>query len=63
MRDQHHLQQLRRMPSEWHRRGMTSPDEIDALVAHRLGEDYPAAGGNAMAEPSYADFFTAPAAA
>ncbi|WP_144710444.1 hypothetical protein [Curtobacterium pusillum] len=62
MRDQHHLQQLRQVPSEWHRRGMTSPAEIDALVATRVGETFSAVSG-LHAEPSYADFFVAPTAA
>ncbi|WP_439689798.1 hypothetical protein ACRQ4C_01480 [Curtobacterium sp. SP.BCp] len=61
MRDQHQLHQLRQNPTEWHRRGMTAPAEIDVLVANRLQENYPTIA--AAGEPSYADFFTAPAAA
>lgn len=49
------LEQLRRNPNEWHRRGMTSPTEIDQLVTERLGHRYTLN----TAEPSYADFFIA----
>ncbi|MDM7886541.1 hypothetical protein QUG92_15630 [Curtobacterium sp. RHCKG23] len=52
------LEQLRRNPTEWHRRGMTSPTEIDQLVTERLGHLYISNSLNA-AEPSYADFFVA----
>ncbi|QKS18833.1 hypothetical protein HUN58_01990 [Curtobacterium sp. Csp1] len=52
------LEQLRRIPTEWHRRGMTSPTEIDQLVTERLGHRY---SNNTLntSEPSYADFFVA----
>jgi hypothetical protein len=50
-----HVSTLRSDPREWHRRGMRSPGEIDALVHARLGlSDLPAA---AATDPTYADFF------
>ncbi|WP_181429213.1 hypothetical protein [Curtobacterium sp. MCSS17_008] len=51
MRDHHVLDQLRQDPTEWHRRGMHAPSEIDRIVTERLGRR--------TAEPSYADFFVA----
>lgn len=60
MHDSNRLHQLRQIPGEWHRRGMTSPAELDALIDARLGEGY---GNGSATEPSYADFFAAPAAA
>ncbi|WIB01599.1 hypothetical protein [Curtobacterium sp. MCBA15_012] len=47
------LSELRTRPSEWHRRGMSHPDELQAMVHRRLLEDVPT-------EPTYSDFFTAP---
>ncbi len=56
MRETIPLDVLRRHPTEWRRRGMTPPSELDALVAARVaGTDRPFAVG----EPSYADFFAA----
>lgn len=43
----------RSQPVEWHRRGMSHPDEIAAMVLRRLHEDAPV-------EPTYGDFFVAP---
>jgi hypothetical protein len=60
VRDESRLHQLRQIPGEWHRRGMTSPAELDAIIEARLGEPF---GIHSAAEPSYADFFAAPAAA
>lgn len=45
------LHDLRRQPDEWHRRGLSHPDEIDAMVSRRTS-------GSTPAEPTYADFFT-----
>ncbi len=45
-----HLSDLRREPTEWHRRGMRHPDEIDALVHARIH-------GGIPPEPAYGDFF------
>lgn len=56
MRDHLSLDTLRQHPTEWHRRGMTSPAEIDQMVAARLGASERVF---APAEPSYADFFVA----
>lgn len=52
------LEQLRLNPTEWHRRGMSAPTEIDQLVTERLGHLYISNSLN-TAEPSYADFFVA----
>lgn len=61
MRDENRLHELRQIPDEWHRRGMTSPAELEAIVHRRLGL-HPAADPAAAwtADPSYADFFAAP---
>ena len=56
MPDQITLDTLRAHPSEWHRRGMTSPAEIAEMVAVRL---HASDRQFAPIEPSYADFFTA----
>ncbi|MFZ6993183.1 hypothetical protein ACO0E1_14935 [Curtobacterium sp. RRHDQ66] len=48
------LDQLRRIPTEWHRRGMSAPGEIDQIITARLGEHYTT---QHTAEPAYADFF------
>ncbi|MEK6311544.1 MAG: hypothetical protein V4737_16230 [Curtobacterium sp.] len=46
------LEELRRDPREWHRRGLTHPAVLRAMVVARVnGHDGPAP------EPSYADFF------
>ncbi len=58
MSNRHTLAELRLNPTEWHRRGMTSPNEIDQLVTERLGHRYSKNSLN-TAEPSYADFFVA----
>jgi hypothetical protein len=50
------MQELRSDPLEWHRRGMSSPVEIDRIVISRLG-----AGLGVSADPTYADFFQAAA--
>ncbi|MDP4332435.1 hypothetical protein Q7F20_03570 [Curtobacterium sp. A7_M15] len=52
------LEQLRRIPTEWHRRGMSAPTDIDKLVTERLGHRY-ISDTQHTAEPSYADFFVA----
>lgn len=46
------IHELRQSPVEWHRRGLLHPDEVEALVHHRLLQNVPA-------EPSYSDFFRA----
>lgn len=56
MTDSQILAQLRRNPTQWHRRGMTAPVEIDQMIADRLGQPY---FTQDAVEPSYADFFTA----
>ncbi|WP_182066339.1 hypothetical protein [Curtobacterium sp. ME12] len=61
MQHQYNVHQLRQIPTEWHRRGMSSPAEIDALVNERLGQ--PRLATVAPSGPSYADFFRAPTAA
>jgi len=58
MRSRHDLAALRQDPSEWHRRGMTAPSEIDQMISERLGTAFPGSSRSAL-EPSYADFFTA----
>ncbi|WP_242090561.1 hypothetical protein [Curtobacterium sp. DN_7.5] len=46
------LEELRRDPREWHRRGMTHPAVLRAMVVARVnGHDRP------VQEPTYADFF------
>ncbi|NII42507.1 hypothetical protein E9228_003176 [Curtobacterium flaccumfaciens] len=54
MRDSTLMQELRSDPLEWHRRGMSSPVEIDRIVISRLGI-------GVSADPTYADFFQAAA--
>ncbi len=49
------LAELRLNPTEWHRRGMTAPAEIDRIVAARLSHRYT----QHAPEPFYADFFVA----
>ncbi len=52
------LGQLRACPSEWHKRGLLSPDEIARLVARRLpphSVDHDT--DDAPRDPTYADFF------
>ncbi|UBQ02654.1 MULTISPECIES: hypothetical protein [Curtobacterium] len=51
------LDQLRGDPTEWHRRGMSAPGDIDRIVADRLGTRYTTSVR--VTEPSYADFFVA----
>lgn len=46
------LAALRRDAVEWHRRGMRSPAELEALVAGRLARQ-----GASLTEPRYGDFF------
>ncbi|RDH96450.1 hypothetical protein DEU32_10962 [Curtobacterium sp. AG1037] len=48
-----HAEDPRSQAVEWHRRGMSHPDEIAAMVLRRLHEDVPV-------EPTYGDFFVAP---
>jgi hypothetical protein len=52
--ERHHLSMtdLRQQPTEWHRRGLSHPDEIQAMVRRRTSDAVPD-------EPSYADFFQA----
>jgi hypothetical protein len=45
------LADLRSQADEWHRHGLSHPDEIDAMVSRRTA-------GSTPAEPTYADFFT-----
>ncbi len=47
-----------RTPTEWHRRGMTAPAELDRMISERLGAQFSSTARSAF-EPSYADFFTA----
>ncbi|WP_439692423.1 hypothetical protein ACRQ4B_16220 [Curtobacterium sp. SP.BCo] len=54
MTDHDALDRLRRIPTEWHRRGMSAPGEIDQIISARLGERYTT---QYVAEPAYADFF------
>ena len=54
------LATLRQSPEEWRRRGLTPPDAIASMVSDRVK------GGGLrllpqVADPSYADFFTATA--
>ncbi|MDM7886688.1 MULTISPECIES: hypothetical protein [Curtobacterium] len=58
MRDRHDLAALRQDPTEWHRRGMTAPAELDRMISERLGAQFSSTARSAF-EPSYADFFTA----
>ncbi len=58
MSNRHTLAELRLNPSEWHRRGMSAPTDIDKLVTERLGHRY-TNNTQHTAEPSYADFFVA----
>ncbi|MBF4609010.1 hypothetical protein [Curtobacterium sp. VKM Ac-1393] len=51
MRDQRTLEQLRQSPSEWRRRGLTPPADLDEIVQARLSAHM------GHADPSYADFF------
>ncbi|MCJ1714746.1 hypothetical protein ACLBWP_06650 [Microbacterium sp. M1A1_1b] len=51
MPDRIALDQLRRDPAEWRRRGLTPPADLEAIVRSRVGHGVPA-------EPTYADFFT-----
>lgn len=44
------LSNLAEHPSEWHRRGLRHPAEIEALVFMRTN-------GTTPPEPSYGDFF------
>lgn len=44
-----------RDPEQWRRRGLTPPEELDALVRVRVG-------WLPVAEPTYADFFIDPTA-
>ncbi len=56
MRNEINLDLLRPQPTEWRRRGLTPPAELDAIIASRLAgtpRTY------VPAEPSYADFFAA----
>jgi hypothetical protein len=46
------LSELRSQPIEWHRRGMSHPNEVELMVHHRLLDNVPP-------EPSYGDFFRA----
>ncbi|WP_439689805.1 hypothetical protein ACRQ4C_01515 [Curtobacterium sp. SP.BCp] len=52
------LDQLRRNPTEWHRRGMSAPGDIDRIVTERLAHHY-VSSTQPAAEPTYADFFIA----
>jgi hypothetical protein len=54
VRDTAAMQELRADPLEWHRRGMSSPVEIDRIVMTRVGL-------GTSADPTYADFFLAAA--
>lgn len=58
MSNRHTLAELRLDPTEWHRRGMASPTEIDQLVTERLSHRYTSSTQHTV-EPSYADFFVA----
>ncbi|WP_176491489.1 hypothetical protein [Curtobacterium sp. 'Ferrero'] len=47
------IEELRRDPREWNRRGLTHPAVLRAMVTARVnGHDGPAQ------EPTYADFFS-----
>jgi hypothetical protein len=48
----HRLSELRARSVEWHRRGISHPDEIGAMVHQRVH-------GNLPPEPSYGNFFRA----
>lgn len=50
MRDHGSLEELRRDPAEWRRRGLTPPDDLAAIVRSRVGH-------GSVADPTYADFF------
>lgn len=55
------LRRLRACPSEWHRRGLLSPDEISRMVARRLlPQSVDHDEDDAAGDPTYADFFAAP---
>jgi len=53
MRDTITLEMLRAHPTEWRRRGLTPPAELDAMVAARVATT----GSHLPVDPSYADFF------
>ncbi|WP_175477448.1 hypothetical protein [Curtobacterium sp. MCBA15_008] len=54
MRDTITLEMLRAHPTEWRRRGLTPPAELDAMVAARVANT---PGSRLPVDPSYADFF------
>lgn len=54
MRDTITLEMLRAHPTEWRRRGLTPPAELDAMVAVRVANT---PGSHLPIDPSYADFF------
>jgi hypothetical protein len=63
IRDAHHLDEglvimTARMQNDWHRHGLRSPEDLEALVAERLeGTGHASTStGDARREPSYADF-------
>lgn len=47
-----------RIPEDWHRHGLRSPDEVADLISERIGgaSDASAPAGAEHDEPSYADF-------
>ncbi|WP_181436771.1 MULTISPECIES: hypothetical protein [unclassified Curtobacterium] len=51
---QNTLNQLRSNPVEWHRRGLTPPDVIQAMIEQRLAEP---GHSQPVGDPSYQDFF------
>lgn len=55
MLDRTTINHLRQYPTEWRRRGLTPPADLDAIVTARINQapPYP------VREPAYADFFTA----
>ncbi len=47
-----------RRPEEWHRHGLSSPDEVAAMIAERIDgrAEVPVTARAEHDEPSYADF-------
>lgn len=50
MHDRGALEELRRDPAEWRRRGLTPPADLAEIVRSRVGH-------GTVADPTYADFF------
>ncbi len=53
------IEELRRIPAQWRRRGLTPPHELAAIIHRRTTATFTIP---AYREPVYADFFRTPAA-